>query len=103
MLGCRRADLLRCVRCNPDREGSMTRRLEAGPLLVTLGALLLLVSLFLNWYTGDITAWEAPIHSSFRAEATGLRAVAAAVPAAGWRTVFRPGLGRSPEALMVAR
>jgi hypothetical protein len=37
----------------------MTRRLEAGPLLVTLGALLLLVSLFLNWYTGDITAWEA--------------------------------------------
>ena len=37
----------------------MTRRLEAGPLLVTLGALLLLVSLFLTWYTGEITAWEA--------------------------------------------
>jgi hypothetical protein len=37
----------------------MTRRLEAGPLLVTLGALLLLVSLFLNWFTGDIAAWEA--------------------------------------------
>jgi hypothetical protein len=37
----------------------MTRRLEAGPLLVTLGALLLLVSLFLNWYTREITAWEA--------------------------------------------
>ena len=37
----------------------MTRRLEAGPLLVSLGALLLLVSLFLNWFTGDITAWEA--------------------------------------------
>jgi hypothetical protein len=37
----------------------MTRRLEAGPLLVTLGALLLLVSLFLNWFEGDITAWEA--------------------------------------------
>jgi hypothetical protein len=36
----------------------MTRRLEAGPLLVTLGALLLLVSLFLNWFTGEITAWE---------------------------------------------
>ncbi len=29
----------------------MTRRLEAGPLLVTLGALLLLVSLFLDWFT----------------------------------------------------
>jgi hypothetical protein len=37
----------------------MTRRLEAGPLLVTLGALLLLVGLFLNWYEGEITAWEA--------------------------------------------
>jgi hypothetical protein len=37
----------------------MTRRLEAGPLLVTLGALLLLVSLFLAWYAGEIAAWEA--------------------------------------------
>jgi hypothetical protein len=37
----------------------MTRRLEAGPLLVAVGALLLLVSLFLDWYTGQITAWEA--------------------------------------------
>src|SRR5215218_3318084 len=37
----------------------MTRRLEAGPLLVTLGALLLLVSLFLDWFTGELTAWEA--------------------------------------------
>jgi hypothetical protein len=37
----------------------MTRRLEAGPLLVTLGALLLLVSLFLYWFSGEITAWEA--------------------------------------------
>jgi hypothetical protein len=37
----------------------MTRRLEAGPLLVTLGALLLLVSLFLEWYTGEVTAWQA--------------------------------------------
>ena len=35
----------------------MTRRLEAGPLLVTLGAVLLLVSLFLHWFTGEITAW----------------------------------------------
>ena len=36
----------------------MTRRLEAGPLLVTVGAVLLLVSLFLNWFTGEITAWQ---------------------------------------------
>jgi hypothetical protein len=37
----------------------MTRRLEAGPLLVTLGALLLLVSLFLAWFEPEIDAWEA--------------------------------------------
>jgi hypothetical protein len=37
----------------------MTRRLEAGPLLVTLGAVLLLVSLFLAWFTGEVTAWQA--------------------------------------------
>jgi hypothetical protein len=37
----------------------MTRRLEAGPLLVTLGSVLLLVSLFLSWFTGELSAWQA--------------------------------------------
>jgi hypothetical protein len=37
----------------------MTRRLDAGPLLVTLGAVLLLVSLFLYWYEGNLSAWSA--------------------------------------------
>jgi hypothetical protein len=37
----------------------MTRRLDAGPLLVTLGAVLLLASLFLDWYEGNLTAWSA--------------------------------------------
>lgn len=37
----------------------MTRRIEAGPVLVGLGALLLLVSTFLDWYEPAITAWEA--------------------------------------------
>jgi hypothetical protein len=36
----------------------MTRRFEVGPILVALGALLLLVSLFLEWY-GPLNAWEA--------------------------------------------
>jgi hypothetical protein len=36
----------------------MTRRFELGPILVTLGALLLLVSLFLDWY-GPLTAWDS--------------------------------------------
>ena len=34
----------------------MGRRLPVGPLLAALGALVLLVSLFLDWYA-DITAW----------------------------------------------
>jgi len=37
----------------------MTRRLEAGPVLVTLGALLLLASLFMDWYEPGISAWAA--------------------------------------------
>ena len=37
----------------------MTRRLEVGPVLVTLGALILLASLFLDWYEPGISAWEA--------------------------------------------
>jgi hypothetical protein len=37
----------------------MTRRIEAGPVLVGLGALLVLVSVFLDWYQPNVTAWEA--------------------------------------------
>ena len=37
----------------------MTRRIEAGPVLVALGALVLLVSIFLDWYEPNVTAWEA--------------------------------------------
>jgi len=36
----------------------LTRRFEVGPILVALGAILLLVSLFLEWY-GPLTAWDA--------------------------------------------
>jgi hypothetical protein len=37
----------------------MTRRIEAGPVLVGLGALLMLVSLFLDWYEPGVTAWQS--------------------------------------------
>ena len=37
----------------------MTRRIEAGPILVAVGALLLLVSVFLDWYQPNVTAWQA--------------------------------------------
>src|SRR4051794_31911514 len=36
----------------------MTRRFEAGPILVAIGAIVLIVSLFLDWY-GSLTAWDA--------------------------------------------
>jgi hypothetical protein len=36
----------------------MTRRFEVGPMLVALGAIVLMVSLFMDWY-GPLTAWEA--------------------------------------------
>jgi hypothetical protein len=36
----------------------MTRRFEVGPILVALAAIVLLVSLFLDWY-GSLTAWDA--------------------------------------------
>jgi len=36
----------------------LTRRFEVGPILVALGAITLVVSLFLDWY-GPLTAWDA--------------------------------------------
>jgi hypothetical protein len=36
----------------------MTRRFQVGPILVFLGAIVLLVSLFLEWY-GSLAAWDA--------------------------------------------
>jgi hypothetical protein len=36
----------------------MTRRFQVGPIIVALAAIVLLVSLFLEWY-GSLIAWEA--------------------------------------------
>jgi hypothetical protein len=36
----------------------MTRRIDAGPLLALVGAVLLLVGLFLDWYEPGVTAWD---------------------------------------------
>ena len=37
----------------------MTRRIEVGPVLVGLAAVILLISLFLDWYQPALTAWDA--------------------------------------------
>jgi hypothetical protein len=37
----------------------MTRRFELGPIIVAIAGLLLVVSLFLDWYGPGLTAWDA--------------------------------------------
>lgn len=37
----------------------MNRKLEAGPALLLVGAVLLFISLFLDWYDDVLNAWEA--------------------------------------------
>jgi hypothetical protein len=64
----------------------MTRRIEAGPVLVGLGALVLLVSIFLDWYEPNVTAWEA---FEVLDLALAVLALAALVAAAG---ALRPDL-----------
>ncbi len=59
----------------------MTRRIEAGPVLVALGALVVLVSLFLDWYQPAVTAWEAFEVLDLLLAALALAALAAAVGA----------------------
>jgi hypothetical protein len=57
----------------------MTRRIEAGPVLVGLGALLLLVSVFLDWYEPKVTAWQAFEVLDLLMVVLGLAALAAVV------------------------
>jgi hypothetical protein len=59
----------------------MTRRIEAGPVLVGLGALVLLVSLFLDWYQPAMSAWEAFEVLDLVLAALGIAAVVGAVGA----------------------
>lgn len=59
------------------------RRLEIGPLIVLLGAVLLLVGLFLDWFEPGLTAWEAFEVLDLVLAAVAVLAVLAAVGAAG--------------------
>ncbi len=56
----------------------MTRRFDIGPVLLALGALLLLVSLFLDWY-GPLTAWNAFEVTDVLLAALAIAALVAAV------------------------
>jgi peptidoglycan/LPS O-acetylase OafA/YrhL len=59
----------------------MTRRIEAGPVLVALGALILLISLFLDWYQPAVTAWDAFEVLDLLLAALAIEALAAAAGA----------------------
>jgi len=59
----------------------MTRRIEAGPVLVGLGALILLISLFLDWYQPAVTAWDAFEVLDLLLAALGIAALVAAAGA----------------------
>ena len=54
------------------------RRFEIGPLIVAVGSLVLLVSLFLDWY-GDLNAWGAFEVTDVLLAALALAALVAAV------------------------
>ena len=56
----------------------MTRRFEIGPVIVAVGALVLLVSLFLEWY-GNLTAWGAFELADILLAAVAVAALIAAV------------------------
>ena len=46
------------VRVNSTRGDSLTRRFDIGPVVLAVGALVLLVALFLDWYA-TFNAWQA--------------------------------------------
>jgi hypothetical protein len=58
----------------------MTRRFQVGPIIVALAAIVLLVSLFLDWY-GSVTAWGAFEVVDILLAALALAALMAAVGA----------------------
>lgn len=84
----------------------MTRRLEVGPLLVALAAIVLLVSLFLDWY-GPRTAWEVFEITEVLLLALALAALLVAlgqlVPEVGWiERRFMPAIVLTVTIIVVA-
>jgi hypothetical protein len=55
----------------------LTRRFDIGPIVLALGALLLLVALFLRWY-GELSAWDAFEVTDVVLAALGVAALVAA-------------------------
>ncbi len=69
----------------------MPRRIDAGDVLAALGALLVLVGLFLDWF-GDANGWEAFEALDLVLAALALAAIAAAAAGAGLLAAPSPRL-----------
>ena len=69
----------------------MNERLNGGTLLAALGGVLLLVSLFLDWYDPDLSAWD-----TFELSDLVLAAIAIAAIAGPLRPLIRPGSTPNP-------
>jgi hypothetical protein len=47
------------MRCVTSKESRMPQRIDAGPVVAALGAVLLFLSLFLSWYEPDASGWDS--------------------------------------------
>jgi hypothetical protein len=85
----------------------MTRRFQVGPILVFLGAIVLLVSLFLEWY-GSQTAWDVFEMADVVLAVLAIAAIATAVgliaPDVGYLDrKWVPGVGVAAAVLIAAQ
>ena len=62
----------------------MPKRIDAGAALAAVGATLLLVSIFLDWFKPDITGWEVFELADLLLAAVSLGALAAVADRLGW-------------------
>ena len=67
----------------------MARKIDAGDALAALGALLLFIALFLDWYDG-LTAWEAFEALDLVLAGGAIAVLAAAAEPLGVRSALRP-------------
>jgi hypothetical protein len=45
--------------CATTKEREMPQRIDAGPVVAAIGAVVLFLSLFLSWYDPDVSGWDA--------------------------------------------
>ena len=83
----------------------MPKRIDAGAALAAVGATLLLVSIFLDWFKPDITGWEVFELADLLLAAVALGALAAVADRLGWSDLVPgrvlPVLGAAATVIVV--